>query len=262
MAEHDEAVADARGRLAELDPATPLGPLPPDFAATRAALHRAAEELLKPKRVAETGNEIALGYTPGGFGTPRWPAGATDGVPGRARAEGTEVVLEDGSGEHRAPLADPEAAAALLGVPAPGEAEESREPPAPEAAAALADWLAFATVVLAAVHDATPGPDPEPIRLWPEHFDIATTVGDESAGTRATFGASPGDADHDEPYLYVLPFTPQDDDGSDLWNATGFTGAELGYAELLGAANQPVAAGEFFGSRAAALTGERPSTDG
>ena len=42
---------------------------------------------------------------------------------------------------------------------------------------------------------------------------------------RATYGASPGDAAVDEPYLYVLPSQPSAARGG-LWNATSFTGAD------------------------------------
>ena len=42
-------------------------------------------------------------------------------------------------------------------------------------------------------------------QLWPEHFDLACEIGDADAGTRANYGASPGDAAIPEPYLYVGP---------------------------------------------------------
>jgi hypothetical protein len=79
------------------------------------------------------------------------------------------------------------------------------------------------------------------VQLWPEHFDIATTI------RGATAGASPGDDEHPEPYLYVLPRegTPP----GDTWNATAFFGAELSYAALLEAADQRAAALEFFRAR-------------
>ena len=44
-----------------------------------------------------------------------------------------------------------------------------------------------------------------------------------AGGGRITFGASPGDATSDEPYLYVLPPGPVEP--GETWNATGFTGA-------------------------------------
>jgi hypothetical protein len=47
----------------------------------------------------------------------------------------------------------------------------------------------------------TPAPT---VTLWPEHFDVATTV-DE-----VNYGGSPGDDEHDTPYAYVGPWAPQD----------------------------------------------------
>jgi len=66
--------------------------------------------------------------------------------------------------------------------------------------------------------------------VWPEHFDIAVQMG--PAGERATYGASPGDADHGEPYLYIAPFDARN--GS-FWNEP--FGASLPYAELLAGAD-------------------------
>jgi hypothetical protein len=42
-----------------------------------------------------------------------------------------------------------------------------------------------------------------------------------------TYGGSPGDEQHAEPYLYVAPWMPPPP--GPLWNATGFTGAEAPY---------------------------------
>jgi hypothetical protein len=119
-------------------------------------------------------------------------------------------------------------------------------------AAALADWFAFGTVALATLLDSRPGLDPAPIRLWPEHFDVATELGDEAGGARANYGASPGDEDHPEPYLYVGPWD-QSVSGP-LWDARGFTGAELAYADLLAADDQLATATGFFLPRVDALT--------
>ncbi len=89
--------------------------------------------------------------------------------------------------------------------------------------------------------------------MWPEHFDIAFEAGREAADMRATYGASPGDDEHREPYVYVGPWTAEV--SGELWNATGFRGAELGYVELLGADDPEILAIEFMRSRYAALTG-------
>ena len=43
--------------------------------------------------------------------------------------------------------------------------------------------------------------EPSEIHLWPEHFDVAFE------DRAVTYGGSPGDENHDEPYLYVAPWT-------------------------------------------------------
>ena len=122
MAEHDDAVAAAAEHIsAKPEPSHPLAPLPGGFAITRAALHVAAEHLLKPKRVLETGNEIALQFTPGGFGTPAWEDGVTSGGPGQARVEGVELVSVEMPYESRAPVTDIDGGAGLLGIESPPE---------------------------------------------------------------------------------------------------------------------------------------------
>jgi putative zinc finger protein len=231
-AEHADAVADARAALAA-SPGPPLGPLPAAFTTTREAMHRIAEEMLKPRRELETGNEIALRYTTGGFGTPPWEHGLASGTSGQLRVEGLDLVATDGDEVRRERLTDP------------GLDED--------AAAALAAWFAFGTAALADLIALHGDLDPAPIRLWPEHFDVATDFGSEDAGTRATYGASPGDEHHPEPYLYVGPWSaPATEAG---WNATGFSGAELTHAELLASADQLEAAAAFFADRLAALGG-------
>jgi hypothetical protein len=230
--EHADAVADARAHLAAAG-GTPLRPLPPGFGAARAALHRVAEDVLKVARERETGNEIALRFTAGGFGTPPWERGLVSGTSGAVRVDGLELVTVAGAETRREPLADPAVDAA--------------------SAAAIADWFAFGTAVLGDLVDAHRGDEPAPIRLWPEHFDVATELGAEAAGSRATYGASPGDELHPEPYLYVSAWAAPPPGPE--WNATGFAGAELGYAELFAAADQGAAASRFFESRLAALVG-------
>jgi hypothetical protein len=209
-------------------PADPpsLTPLPPEFAATRLALHRVAEEILAPERKPD--NEISLRVTPGGFGTPpfEW-----EGSERQVRVEGTELVREADGVETRTPL-DVDA----------------------ESARALADWFALGAVVLEALRDeAGTDDDPTIVRLWPEHFDVAIEAGEEDAGSRANYGFSPGDDDHAEPYLYVGPWSGEVE--GELWNAKGFTGAELGYAELLAEADPAAAALAFCRERRDALSG-------
>jgi hypothetical protein len=216
-----------------------LQPLPPTFAATVAALHRVAEEIVAPARKPE--NEIALEATPGGFGTPPFDH---DGVEHQVRVDGVDLVHSAGGHEQRAALTTLEDARRLVASLVPG-GPLSREPldVDPQAAARLADWHAFGAAILGEIADATASP----IHLWPEHFDVALDMGTE----RANYGFSPGDADHDEPYAYVGPWTAEV--SGELWAATSFRGAELTYAELLAAPDPRAVALDFFTTRKEAL---------
>jgi len=195
---------------------------------TVAALHRVAEQIVAPARKPD--NEIALTATPGGFGTPVFEH---DGVRRRVRVDGAELVYE-----RRVPLASLEAARELVAelVPAPLSAEPLEIDP--EAAARLGDWYALGAAVLDEFAAA-------PIRLWPEHFDIAIEL------DQVNYGFSPGDEHHDEPYAYVGPWTAEV--SGELWNATAFRGAELTYSELQAAADPHAAALAFFTIRKEAL---------
>jgi hypothetical protein len=159
------------------------------FIDSREKLHRLAEQVVSPARVHATGNEIALTPTPGGWGTPPFPDG------GWMRVEGAELVQKDSDGTETRSNIDVD----------------------PADAARLADFFAFAHDVLEALREHAA--DPSEIHLWPEHFDVAFEAGE------VNYGASPGDEQHDEPYLYVGPW-PAPEPGP-LWNATAFPGAEL-----------------------------------
>jgi hypothetical protein len=212
-----------------------LGTLPVAFPATVAALHRVAERVVAPARKPD--NEIALTVTPGGFGTPVFPYG---GIDHQVRVHGTELVHRAGDQERRTALTTLEAARQLVVelVPA-GPLDDTPLDVDPDAAARLADWYAFGTSVLEELVTSA-----API-LWPEHFDIAIEL-DE-----VNYGFSPGDEHHAEPYAYVGPWTAPPP--GELWNATGFAGAELTYAELQAAPDQHATALEFFTTRKEAL---------
>lgn len=156
-------------------------------------------------------NEIALQVTPGGFGTPVFD---WDGERRQVRVEGAELVWIADDDERRE---------ALPGVDA-------------VAAARLADWYALGDEVLRRMNGV-------PV-VWPEHFDIAIELGE------ATYGFSPGDDHHTEPYAYVAPWNKVQ---GELWQATGFRGAELTYGELRAAPDASAAAVEFFTIRKEAL---------
>jgi hypothetical protein len=199
---------------------------PPGLVDARLALHALAENVLSPARREATGNEIALRWYPGGFGTPPFPDGR--GGSRVLRVDGTELV--DSEGREGRTLAVDASAARFLG-----------------------DWFCFGTLAIARLRvDAAAELDPGWVQLWPEHFDVATELGSEAAGRRAAYGASPGDPDHPEPYLYVAPWTARPE--GELWNATAFAGAELSYAALRAAPDPVAAAADFFDERVRALT--------
>jgi len=220
-----------------------LAPLPPTFATTRDALHAVAEHVLAAALHRATGR-IGLRATPGGFGTP--PFGDDEVV----RIEASLLVHSVAGEERRAPITSLRAAGDFVGVPigapplyAPATPADPDRPLAVDAPAAiaLARWYACAAGLLEELRGNYGAARPT---LWPEHFDLATTIGE------ANYGASPGDATIAEPYLYVGPW--------DQTRRTGMFaaypwGAAVTYSELL-ASDDPRAAGcEFFGNAAAAL---------
>jgi hypothetical protein len=188
---------------------------------TRLSLHALAERVISPLRVQVTGTEIALRVRPGGFGTPDLPDRSWVGV------SGTEVVrLGAGGDEQRTAIRSLRAAAAFVGLVGGGSLPDDPLEVHAGAASVLADTWARGEEALNAfaAHGAQ---DPSAPILWPEHFDIAIEAGSEAAGTRATYGISPGDAGHDEPYAYVAPWTaPAETGPATFWNAVGFTGAQ------------------------------------
>ena len=225
------------------------------FLRTRRAWHAAAEHLLAPSRFAATG-KIGLRFTAGGFGTPFF---AHDGASVQLRVDGTELVVVRcamSTTVTRIPLRDAlhsghEIDPAII---APGTVLElpydATTTPTPEvlgsaddaSAALLGDWFGFGCSVLETLRAGAPDADATRCQLWPEHFDLAIELGDaasgnEGRGQRAAFGASPGDTEHAEPYLYVSPWVAPPDDP--YWNDTAFRGASLPYAALTG---DPIAA--------------------
>src|SRR4051794_40682999 len=216
-----------------------LLPLPPTFATTVAALHSVAEQIVAAARKPD--NEIALEATPGGFGTPPFDH---DGLTQQVRVDGAELVHTAGGREQRAALTSLEDARRLVdGLVPGGPLSDAPLDVDPEAAARLADWYAFGAAILGDIPDETA----TPVRLWPEHFDIAIEMGSE----RANYGFSPGDEHHPEPYAYVGPWSAEV--SGELWHATGFRGAELTYAELLAVEDPRTAALEFLTTRMEAL---------
>jgi hypothetical protein len=225
------------------------------------ALHRLAVYVLSPVRMAAIA-KMALRQTRGGFGTPFF--GPEDR---QVRVEDGALVDQRGDHADVHPLTTLAAAAEAVGVTIDGsKPDEFDVPPpgdvdadlgtSPEVGAFVADWYGFAWRVLETVRAEVGAHDgPSRVQLWPEHFDPAFEAGDEAAGRRAGFGASPGDH-HDgadpEPYLYVSVWARDQVPDDAFWNAP--FGAKLPFAELVVAPDQEAAALGFFRTARRLLT--------
>jgi hypothetical protein len=237
----------------------PIGD-PGSLRATRASWHALAEQVLAPARRRANGR-IGLRFTRDGFGTPFFGEADQLRVAGQAL-----VAVRDGTpSEH--PITTLAAAGAAAGIE-PG-APADLYPPSTDvhpdetlpvdagAAGLLADWIGFACSVLEEVRAEARRPVDAPslVQLWPEHFDLGVDIGAEGAGRRGTFGASPGDAEHPEPYLYVTHWSEVPADR--FWNDSAFAGASLDYGEIVTAADQRAAALAFLRAGRAVLSGHR-----
>jgi hypothetical protein len=232
-----------------------LPPLPSTFVETRDALHRVAVHVVARARQQAAGR-FGLRVTPGGFGTPELGDELV-----RVRVDGALLVRESGGvdgarsavrpirGASLAELAD----FAAVDLSAPLDVGHDTPPLGdvavplvvdPEAAAALGSWYVLTAGALDAVV-AGVGPDATPtmVQLWPEHFDAALDLA-AAPDRRVNLGGSPGDGFHDEPYLYVGPWTADRPGDQRFWNAP--FGAVLGYATLAAEPDPRTAAVAFF----------------
>lgn len=188
---------------------------------TRASLHGIAELLLAGPQYREQGT-IRLRVLPGAIATIAAPDLRADHLKVQGPSTAVEVrgatyaelgsrlgvvagapegLYEGGSGAHPSdrPELDPHTAQVLLEALDRGDQSLRR----------------FA-------------PDRIPV-LWPEHFDVAVTLGE------VNYGVSLGDEFLDEPYMYVGPFKPRT---GPFWNAP------FGAARPLAATVEEIAA--FF----------------
>ncbi len=206
------------------------------FVSTRDSLHQVAEHVVAKARYVDDGR-VELTAFAGGFATPSLANGR------RVRVDGPDMVVADKAGSRRTGLTTIAEAAAFVGVDA-GFPTELYAPATPlrlnvalqvdrGAALSFAAWTAFAADVLDQFATEIVDGDPSPLVLWPEHFDQAFFTNDSDESKRANYGASPGDAGHPEPYLYVGPW------GAvvrhQFWNATHFSGAVLPLSRLVDA---------------------------
>ena len=173
---------------------------------TRQGLHAVAELLLAGPQHREHGT-IRLRAVPGGFGTVSGPD---------VQVVGAELVRSTGAGLLRLSLdgarIDELAAQAGLEPGAPvgvypdstGASLDHRLQVDSRHAERLADWFEVGDRALRRL-------DPQAVPvIWPEHFDLAISLGE------VNYGVSPGDGYSAEPYAYVGPFTQRP---GAFWNA-------------------------------------------
>ena len=230
-----------------------LPELPVAFAPTRDALHALAEHVMSAAYFHAT-THIGLRPTPRGFGTPVF------GDRERVRVDGTGLVHEYAGAERRAEISTLRDAATFVGVPlgAPDVYTATTAVDTDTALAldhdavlALGDWYALGGALL---HDLRTEHSDQPStesQIWPEHFDLACEIGSADAGTRANYGASPGDAGIPEPYLYVGPWEAARRMGR---LAVYPFGAALTYSEMRRAGEAGVAGRHFFEDAITLLT--------
>ncbi|HEY7952598.1 MAG TPA: hypothetical protein VID70_06380 [Solirubrobacteraceae bacterium] len=226
---------------------------PEHLVRTRQALHKVAEHVISPTR-KRANDKIGLRYTWGGFGTPFF------GKNVQIRVAGDALIVQIGERVQHGRLTTLEDAAEFIGFDLTRyDLAGADEPLQVDAAASswLGEWFGFAASVLAQLRVESPEDlERSHMQLWPEHFDMAVELGSEQQRRRATYGASPGDAQHEEPYLYVSPWEGVPDD-AELWNGQGFRGAQLSLGELLAAESQREVALEFLRERRDALASSR-----
>lgn len=165
---------------------------------TRRSLHAVAETVLAGPQYRRAGT-IRLCVTPGGFRT------LPQASPPTVAVRTTDLVVGEPGAERVLPLHGTigglAAAAGLeLGAPeglydvAAAVSPDDELHIDPASAEQIAEALAFGDLALRRLD---PGVAPV---LWPEHFDVSTTVAE------VNFGVSPGDTLIPEPYAYVAPW--------------------------------------------------------
>jgi hypothetical protein len=201
---------------------------------TRRSLHAVAEHVMAASQYARK-RRLGLRQATGGFATQPF---VVEGVERRVAVVGTELFVRDDVGgeasELRVPITSLRAAGGLAGEPL-GMASDAYRPslmPDPDghlavdpvAAAVLAEFFARVQAALTVFAAELVAEGPSEIQLWPEHFDLAATI------SEVNYGGSPGDAEHDRPYLYVGPF--KSPPRSRFWNEP--FGASRDWSEIDG----------------------------
>ncbi len=249
---HPELADFARDRWLGAYP--PVTAAPAGYADSLVALHRLAMAAIAPARHQVNG-KFGLRWVRGGFGTPFF---GDDNA--QVRVIGGEILVERAGSVVAYPITSINQAAADIGCEV--DLETATEHDSPEIgscdepltvdaahAGFISRWWGLGTAALEIVRADAVTVNPGRVQLWPGHFDVGVEFGGDN--DRASYGASPGDHSHSEPYLYVAPWwTDRLDLGDDpFWNSSAFTGAELSITDLAAAQDQgrdPVAVAVAF----------------
>ena len=228
---------------------SPIEATPDGYGTTLTSLHRLAMAAIAPAR-HQANTKFGLRWVPGGFGTPFYGDDNS-----QVRVVGDRLLIErNGAGEEHAITSIDDAAARIGASVDTTTATEHDSPPVGATdehlhinnahAAFISDWWGLGTAALEIVRGDAATVNPGRLQLWPGHFDVGVEFGTEDA--RASFGASPGDHNHSEPYLYVAPWYADrlTIEPNEFWNADGFTGAELPASRL--GSGDPVATAVAF----------------
>lgn len=225
-------------------------PLQNSYDTSRKHLHQLAFFAVSPARMEAVGR-MGLRPTPGGFGTPEFDGRV-------ARVEGSLLVHEQSDGLATQRISTVREAAVFFGR----EYEEvwfedfhdPLQPMDPDEdlsidevdSRLIGEWFAFGFDVLATLRSrATASDDASEPQIWPEHFDGANEIGDADAGQRASYGFSPGDDAHPEPYAYVAAWG-EIDRSDPYWNDAAFNGSSISYQDLIGPGDPKAACLSFF----------------
>jgi hypothetical protein len=194
--------------------------------ATRRTLHRVAAHVLGRRRHQISGR-FGLRASPGGFATPAFgehpeSLRVDEGLVVRDIGAQTAALAIAGSTMRRLITfagADPDVEFSVGDeTPALGDLDEPLLVD-PDPAGLLAGWFTLGACALDRVlADLPEDADPATVQLWPEHFDLGTTVR-FATGAGVNLGASPGDDGIEEPYLYVGPWGPDRPGDPAFWNA-------------------------------------------
>ena len=209
----------------------PLPQLPNEWIAKLEDIHRLAFGVVSEARKLNN-TKFGLRWVMGGFGTPFY------GDDVQIRVVDAMIVLQDSTEVKTSPITTLRAAGDFLGL-APSETQREHDSPElgdldkelivdKQCNDFLGSWFGLTTSCFEELR--LRGEDPAPIQIWPGHFDVATELSVNE--TKNTLGASPGDENHSEPYLYMSPHIEIDKSKS-FWNAKTFPGALLSFSDLV-----------------------------